>query len=245
MVKSETLTDYEAGVKKTFGRTFLVDASAYYYDYFNLQAPITEGVTSTNAATGGSVTTFEPTLANAQHARSFGFELESVWAPKENLHLTLVYSYQNAKFLDFHNPQAGGSIEDPVSGMSYQNLKGAAVPQAPANKISLIPQYVVHFAPGNLSLSATYTWTDSQYFGVFNTPSYEAPSSYNLDLRAVYQPHASHWTFIAYVRNVTNSDQYIYFGPGQSEGYPVFPAQQSRYTLAEPRTGGAELQYRF
>lgn len=53
------------------------------------------------------------------------------------------------------------------------------------------------------------------------------------------------WTPIAYARNVTDSLQYIYRGPGQSTGLPVFSLQQTVYTLSEPRSFGAEVQYRF
>ena len=202
-------------------------------------------MTTTNPVTGGPLTTFGTSLLNAQSSHSLGFELESVWSPIENLHLTLVYSYQDAVFDDFHSASAGGVILDPTSNVTYSNLKGNTVPQAPQNKVTILPQYVMHLPTGELSLSATYTWTDSEYYGVFNTPNYRAPSYYNLDLRAVYQPAKSHFTVIAYARNVTNSLQYIYRGPGQTTGLPVFPLNQTVYTLSEPRTFGAEVQYRF
>ena len=111
--------------------------------------------------------------------------------------------------------------------------------------MTFLPQYVVHLPTGDLSFSSTFTWTDSQYYGVFNTQRYYAPDYYNIDLRAIYQPAKSHWTLIAYARNVTDSLQYIYRGPGQSTGLPVFPLQQTVYTLSEPKSFGAEVQYRF
>ena len=134
-----------------------------------------------------------------------------------------------------------------MSGLNYTNLRGDQLPQAPRNKFSFIPQYVSHLKSGDLSLSALFTWTDQQYFGVFDVPGYRAPSSYNLDLRAVYQPSHSHWTAIAYIRNIGDSLQYLYYGPRSVSAGAAgpFPSQQTFYTLSEPRTFGAELQYRF
>ena len=239
-VDPETLTDYEGGIKKTFGKTLLVDAAAYYYDYTNLQVPITVGTTVRNPVTNVSGIVYVGTLANSQKTRSVGFELESVYSPLDNLHLTIVYSYQNAEFRRFRPAVAGAVIRDNADGTNYTSLAGNTVPQVPENKISLIPQYVVRTGYGDLSLSALYTWTDSEYFAVFNTLRYRARSYYNLDLRAVFQPRNSHLTAIAYIRNVTDSTQFIYYGAGG-----VFPRTQTVYTLSEPRSFGAELQYRF
>ncbi len=247
VLQQETLIDYEVGLKKTFGTILLVNAAAYYYAYHNLQLPITEGIPVRNPVTGQTSELFAASAANARSSRSTGFELESVWTPVPDVHLTFVYSLQDAEITDFTSATPGGLIHDPVSGRNYTNLRGDQLPQAPRDKFSLIPQYVSHFASGDLSLSALFTWTDRQYFGVFDVPGYRAPSSYNLDLRAVYQPSRSHWTAIAYIRNVGDSLQYLYYGPSSfSTGAAgPFPSQQTFYTLSEPRTVGAELQYRF
>lgn len=235
-VKPETLTDYEAGIKKTFGRTLLVDASAFYYQYNNLQVPVTVGV-----ASGAGGTLYQQTLASAQKARSYGLELETVWSPVSNVHLTLVYSYLNAKFQRFTNADPTGVLHDPASGKDYADLAGSTLPQSPRNKISLVPQYVAHLGNASLSLSATYSYVASQYYGVFNLPQYQGPSYQNVDLRAVYQPKNSHWTAILFARNVADTTQYIYRAPPASGIVPT----QILYTVSEPRSFGVSLQYRF
>ena len=247
VLQQETLVDYEVGLKKTFGPTLLVNAAAYYYDYHNLQLPITVGLPVLNPVTGQANTLFETSAANARTSRSTGFELESVYSPLDNVHLTFVYSLQDAEIVDFAARTPGGLIHDPVSGLNFTNLKGNQIPQSPRNKFSFVPQYVAHLASGDLSLSALLTLTDRQYFGVFDVPGYHAPSSYNLDLRAVYQPSRSHWTAVAYIRNIGDSLQYLYYGPSSVSAGAAgpFPSQQTFYTLSEPRTFGAEIQYRF
>ena len=247
ILKQETLVDYEAGLKKSFGTYFSVNAAAYYYDYHNLQLPITQGfpINIPNPLTGGVTRSVQyfATAQNARTSRSTGLELEATYSPLENLHFTFVYSLQDAEIVDFTSSAPGGLIHDPVSGQNYTNLKGNQLPQAPRNKVSVIPQYVAHLASGDLSLSAIFTWTDKEYYSVFDVPGYQAPSYYNLDLRAVYQPKNSHFTALAYIRNVGDSLQYLYYGPGAQPG--PFPATETLYTLSEPRTFGAELQYRF
>ncbi|WP_372784632.1 TonB-dependent receptor [Phenylobacterium sp.] len=243
-VQSEQLIDYEGGIKKTWGSTFLLDAAIYYYDYTDLQIPLTVGVPFVNPVTGVPGVRYQGTLTNAQKAHSFGVELESIWSPLEDLHFTFVYSYLDSKFDDFSTRSPGGLIHDPADATDHVNLNGNTLPQSPKNKFAVIPQYVAHLPSGKLSLSATYSWVDGQYTSIFNTARYLAPSHSNLDLRAVYQPENSHWTALAYARNVTDSNQYIYYGPGGITAGNA-PLPQSFYRLAEPRTFGAELQYRF
>ena len=241
-MKPETVTDYEGGLKKTFGRQLLIDAAAFYYDYGGLQVPITLATPGpVNPQTGAGTILYSPGLTNAQHTQSYGVELEAVYSPLENLHFTLIYSWQQARFQEFTTGIPGVGIADPATGVSRLDLRGNTVPQVPENKISFIPNYVWHTGRGDLSLSATGTFTDSEYYAVFTTPNYKAPSYYNLDFRAVYQPTNSHWTGILYCRNVTNSNQVIY----HYASVPVTGEPQNIYTLAEQRAVGGELQYRF
>ncbi len=247
-VKSEQLFDYEAGVKKQFGGVLTVDASAYYYDYRNLQIPVTEAVGGTNPYTGLPITVPTTVLTNAQHARTYGAELETVYSPAENLHFTLIYSYLNAKFLNFTLPV--GLIQDPATGIKYGNLRGYTIPQSPTNKLSFIPNYVFHTPSADLSLSATLSYVDSEYYRVYNSGADRAPSYYNLDLRMVLQPKTNtHVTLIAYARNVTNQREFIYYAP--TGAFPMVTladgshAPQPLYTVAEPLSFGVEAQYRF
>ncbi len=249
-VKQEELYDYEGGIKKQFGSVLTVDLSSYYYDYNNLQIPVTEAVGGTNPYTKAPVTVPTTVLTNAQRSRSYGVELESIFSPRENLHFTLIYSYINAKFLNFTLP--AGLIQDPASptGRTYGNLRGFNIPQTPHNKVSFIPNYVLHTPSADLSLSATLSYVDSQYYRVYNTPADQGPSYYNLDLRAVLQPKTNtHLTLIAYARNVTNQRQVIYYAP--TGAYPTttptvgVTLANPLYTVAEPFSFGMEAQYRF
>ncbi len=232
-VKTETLMDYEVGLKKTWGSFLLLDMSAFYYQYNNLQVPISFAIPSPK----GDI--FQLDLTNAQRARSYGSELEAVVSPTPDLHLTFVYSYLNTAFEEFQNPVVGQGLVDTSTNIVYSSLRGNPIPYSPKNKFSFSPQYTLHMKGGDLSLSAVYSYQGSEYDGVFNNPNYRARQYQNLDLRALYQPKKTHWTFILYARNVTNSTQFIYHAP--SLFYPSLTA----YTVNPPFIFGGELQYRF
>jgi iron complex outermembrane receptor protein len=267
-VAPETLYDYEVGIKKTFGTKLLVNAGVYYYDYRNLQ----EILQVRNPISGLIVND----LAGAQKARTYGFELETVWSPTSNFQVTFNYSYLNARFITFTNTLTGGpfldfttatpavcSTFDPVTHaatspacapLALANLNGNQLPEAPRNKVTVNPVYTLHLPVGSLSLSATYAWIDKQYYSIFNSPNQLAPSYYNLDLRALYQPPGGHWTVVLYARNVTNQVQQVFTGTGSFTTGPanLVPANGAfatrgthfYYPLA-PRVFGAEVQVRF
>ncbi len=246
VTKPETLYSWDTGFKAVPNRNLLFDADFYYYDYYNLQVPIT--VQSNQAVTGinGSVSTpaiFTSTLASAQRAHAYGLEVETIYTPPvlPDLHLTLTYSYQKAVFDRFTNSLFPGlGIQDTSTGVVHANLDGDTIPQSPQHKVTLIPQYVFHLPTGDLSLSSTLSFVDSQYYGVFTEANYHAPSYYNMDLRAVYQPTQSHWTAILYARNVTDQTQISNYAAG---GSGIF--NQTTFFTYPPRIWGGELQYRF
>ena len=93
LAKQEKLLAYEAGFKMPFaGRRAHFNASAFYYDYRDIQIPITglDPVTQLN------VTAF----FNMPKARNLGIELETVWQPFLALALigTVLFSLSLARF---------------------------------------------------------------------------------------------------------------------------------------------------
>ena len=257
VVKPETLYDFEGGVKKTFGSQLLIDADAYYYDYHNLQ----QFLSALNPSTG----LISSELESAQRARTYGFELESVWSPTADFQLTFNYSYLNARFTQFSGGfldssqlapgcVGTGTVVGPCNGVFHTSLAGNALPQSPENKVTLNPVYTMHLPVGKLTLSATYAFIDKQYYSVFSTPNFLAPAYSDVDLRLLYQPNQSHFTFIAFARNVTNERQivnystgYFVYGPANLVTAPAgYPSRgQITYFVNPPTTYGLEIQARF
>jgi len=261
VVKPETLYDYEAGVKQRIGNQLTIDADAYYYDYRNLQQFLT---------VEGANNLFSSELVSAQRARTYGVELESIWSPTTDFSLTFNYSYMNARFTQFSLP--GGPIVDvsqlapgcmgtgaaagpgSCNGVAHANLNGNTIPQSPTNKVTLNPVYTLHLPVGKLTFSATYALIDKQYYSVFNNPGFLAPSYYDLDLRMLYQPPKSNFTFILFARNVTNQTQIVNYSTGSFTSGPAnlisgaagFPSSgQVTYFVNPPRVLGMEIQAKF
>jgi iron complex outermembrane receptor protein len=98
----EHMNAFEIGLKKEFGRTFQVNAAAFYYDYKNDQIPLTVSQTS------GGLGQTQNIFYNVPAARNVGFELESIWQPIDHLQILFNYSYVDAKVTE------GDGVVDPA-----------------------------------------------------------------------------------------------------------------------------------
>ncbi|HEX4198996.1 MAG TPA: TonB-dependent receptor [Caulobacteraceae bacterium] len=274
-VTPEFLNSYEVGYKQSFGHTLSIDVAAYYYDYDQIQLPITVAVNGI----------LEGQFINYPKAESTGVELEGIWNPTRDLLFTLSYSFDYTELLTgcsgtlsagVLTPSAGSAClvntQDPagtgpgarvVPGQVYnattnpgvfQSIKGAPLPNAPRNKVAVTGAYTFHFDPGNLTMAATYVWRDSQIGNtVFNTPYNTAPSWDDVDLRATWSGDHDRYEIIAYAKNVFNSLQYPTgaLGAGLTGNGTTGTSAAARliydttYNLNPPRTFGVEVRYKF
>jgi len=246
----EFVNAYEAGYKGTFGGAFQLNATAFYYDYYNDQQPL-------SAVIDNVVTTI---IFNLPVVHSYGIELESYWRPVKNLTLSLNYAYLHATIAsmngacleDTNDPLAiePGANPCPASaqvtpGVVLQNIVGQTVPQSPQNKVSLNALYTINFQPGNLTFSGTFIWKDSEYDSVFNRFYNQSPAYTQVNLRATWTSADNRYSVAAFVDNLFNT-----VGWDGTDGIPVTnpgPGQVvSRLeSLTAPQTFGVEFQYRF
>lgn len=228
----EYIDAYEVGAKEQLGRTLQVNAAVFYYDYYNMQIPL-----SFQEAMGPIVTN----VFNMGKVVSYGAELETIWQATHDLQFAFNYAYLNATihsgccFEDTVQPQLGG-----------QSVVGQTVPQSPRNKLSLNANYTFHFNPGDLTFSASYIWKDQTYDSIFNRPWYLAPAYSQVDARISYTDAKDRYTIIAYVKNLTNALGYdnvsalLLAQPAAG----ALPYSQT-IGLIPPRTYGVEVQVRF
>jgi iron complex outermembrane receptor protein len=263
----EHVNDFEVGLKKTFGRTFVIDAAAFYYDYSNDQVPVGIPVGGLN------LTQF----INIPKASSEGVELQAIWSPIRDLQLSLVYGFNHTSIrstcsaaqvaklnanpgslyggcvIDALDPQALAPGARPVGGPTssgdfYQSINGYELPQAPENKIALNATYTFRFDPGNLTLSGTFIWKDNSFASIFRRTYYEAPSWDQVDLRATWAGPGDHYEIVAFVKNVFNTLGYDAAGAGYYQLNPVgggAATQVSAYDYTPPRLYGVEFHYKF
>ena len=223
-VKKETLNAYEVGLKKILPGRFQANLAAFYYDYHNIQIP----VSFINVI-------LQQNFVNAPRARSIGTEAELVYSPTDTLQVLVSYSYLDAElrrfsgYLDVTNPMAGN-----------QDLRGNRLPQSPRNKVTgnILNRFDLG---GGTSITpvATVTYTSAQYFSPFTTAKYRQGGYTQADFRLVVET-ADHLQLNAYVRNAFNERSF--------NGFQLGPESSSfarQVTFNAPRTYGVELIGKF
>jgi iron complex outermembrane receptor protein len=224
-VDEEQLTAYEVGLKQTFGSSFQLNATAFLYQYQDLQIPV--------QVLNGPVV--RDNFINADEAQSMGLEIEAIWAATDHLEFYATYSSLSAEFTDFCCV-----IDLANAGAGPQDLDGATLPQSPENKFNLTGLYRIDFAPGSLSLVGSYSFVGDQYFSPFNTANYLAPSNEQIDLRAIWEGGNGQYDIVGYVRNATDQIGYNGLDIGSEDtGFA------RRVTVNPPRTYGVELRLRY
>ena len=265
-VAPEFIDAYEIGYKQAVGRTLTIDTAAFYYDYSNLQLPVSVAV--------GGVT--QSTFINAPKAKSEGVEIEGEWAPVRNLLFTATWSYDYTALdtgcsltaagaatanslcvVDTNDPNAVAAGAHPVAGQApgvrFQSVKGDPLPNAPRNKVAFNANYTFNFEPGDLTLSASYVWRDVQDGTIFDRAYDNTPSWDDVDLRALWKAKDDRYEVIGFVKNVFNTLQY----QAADEGAGLLGTNATSTTaaaglvgvnvfnLAPPRTYGVEVRYKF
>ena len=265
-VAPEFINAYEIGYKQAVGRTFTINTAAFYYDYQNLQLPI-------SVANGGVI---QNEFINAPKAKSEGVEIEGEWAPVRNLLLTATWSYDYTALdtgcsltaagvptanslcvVDTNDPNAVAVGANPIAGQApgirFQSVKGSPLPNAPRNKVAFNAAYTWDFEPGDLTLSASYVWRDVQDGTIFDRAYDNAPSWDDVDLRAMWKGKGDRYEVIGFVKNVFNTLQYEAADSGAgllganatTTTAAAGLAEVNVYNLAPPRTYGLEVRYKF
>ncbi len=262
--EEETIDAYEVGLKKTFGGTFQANASAYYYDYQDIQIPIT----GRDPVTDLNVTRF----FNMPKARIVGFELETIWQPIDNLQILANYSYLDAELREaccFQDPEdprgkAPGAVLSgntaaalaptnpngtPNTTPLNQDLKGQKLPSSTPHRFTVNVNYTWEFDVGNLSASLTHVWKDDTYYSIFNRYYNEGKAWNQTDARLLFNDIDDRFTVIGFVKNIFKQEGIAgadgsrpTTGPN-SDPNNLFVNRTISYV--PPRTYGVELQYRF
>jgi len=239
----EYVDSFEFGAKKTFGGRLQINTALFYSDYQGMQTPLTVALGSITASRFENL-----------DAEVWGFELESLWSPIDNLQLLMNYGYLNTEittgccFVDAGDPLAVASGARPsgprlANGSQPQSLVGNALPMSAENKFTVGGTYTWEFTPGALTASATYSFTDDQQSLVFNNPLYQAPSNEIADFRLLWKDADDRYTIIGFVKNAF--DEVAYQRSVANPTTPTAVGTRREVILGIPRTYGLEVQYRF
>ncbi|MBW8815819.1 MAG: TonB-dependent receptor [Caulobacterales bacterium] len=217
--KPEQLTDYEVGAKaRLFDRRLSLDASAFWYDYKDLQTQ-----TFTNV---GAVSLIK--LANVDKATVRGLDVQAVWLPVTGLTLQAGLGLLHTELGRFNTAGAAGVIAVP---------KGNKLPNAPDVTLNLQGRYEWQVREGwTAALQAGGHYSDSVFKEALNTPYLSADSYWLFDARASLASRSG-WELAVWAKNLGDK-RYVTQATdnGIGMGYRVFNA---------PRTYGVTLTKRF
>ena len=253
--QEENINAYEVGLKKTLLEGKLqANASAFYYDYRDIQVPLTglDPVLGTN----------QTQFFNLPKARITGFELETIWQPIDHLQILANYSYLNSEvreaccYQDANDPRGlqpgvhlagntAAALASPTAALN-QDLKGMKLPSSTPHRVTLNGNYTWETDLGNITGSVTYVWRAATYYDVFNRYYNKAKAFDQTDARVVFNATGRKYTVIGYVKNVFDSRGSTGVSASRINSVGVnegFVNQTISYI--NPRTYGVELQYRF
>ena len=166
----ETIWSYEVGLKSEFfDRKLRFNASAFYYDYKNLQ--VIQLITAT-----------EVSIGNAATATDKGLEFEAAAKPIPGLTLSANVSLLDATYDTFSNASVPNALVPFVTGNSRYNAtansfnaSGNNLDSAPKSSFSLEGEYDWQLGPGRPFIDAEYFHQERSYFDPSNNPILSQP----------------------------------------------------------------------
>ena len=230
--KSATGNGGEVGAKGTFmGGRLGLDATAYLYDYENLQ------LTSFDA------TTFTYITKNAASARVEGVEIQGRYTVGGGLSTHGFVSYNHARFLNFANAQCYAGQTAPLGCVGgVQNLTGQPMGASPESSVNLGLTYDRPVGGGwSAALSA-----DGYYYGRYNFSA----GGYNFRPNSIQDPYGklnmslrayrNNLEFAVIAENLTDTKWVI-----SSADVPGLTPGSIYGQLGRPREVVLQANYRF
>lgn len=198
-VNPEKLTSYEIGFKSDwFDRALRVNASAFYYDYKDLQVITLVG------------TPIVSLLQNAAKARIKGVDVEVEVRPTRNLSLNGAIEILSAKYSDFPNAAAfTPRTAAPFGNASFvlANAKGNDLSRAPRFSAAGGATLRIPVGTGGIDANVNFSYNGGFYWEVSNRLHQKSYGLLNANLS--YSPD-DHLTVGLFAKNITNTKYYTY-----------------------------------
>ena len=225
-VQPETLTDYEVGVKSEwFDDRLTVNASAFLYDYRNIQVNV-QGSLNGQSAT---------TLRNAANGKISGIELEVVARPTGRLTLRANGGWLiRAEYSDFPTQVLVNNVATTV------DASGNQIARAPRVTATLDVEYALPIGGGDeIVFGADLNYRGHIFFNAVsqNAPLQEQDGYALLNGRIAWRVNGGRWTLGAYVQNLTNKEYVHNNNVPRNGAYSL--------SLGPPRNWGITASTRF
>lgn len=222
VIQPEKVYAYEGGIKTTLiDRKLTFNATAFYYDYKNIQTTVTTLIPATGNTPAG-------TISQVREAQGWvrGAEFELAATPIENLSLTGNLGLLKTKYTDLVN-----------NGVQ---LRGNEFARAPHVTAFAAADYRIPFG----SAHAITLGTDWRYNSLFrlnaltqNNAEFDVRKNWVGNVRASVSLNDDRIVGTVFVNNVANKDYKVHTLPASNGSF-------KRY-LGEPRTYGVTVTTRF
>jgi iron complex outermembrane receptor protein len=219
----ETVDIVEVGVKKAlFDDRMRFNATAFYYDYQDLQA-------FTQANVNGLPLS---ALTNVGAADIYGFEAELLWRPAQPLEVSLGIGWLDTKTKDFFSFEGLTPSGEPI----IEDLSGGELVLAPRVTANGVLKYTSGLPRGELVAQLDFSYSDSYFFDTDNAPLDVSGSEVLWNARVAWRLPAQNFEIALFGRNLTDEQIII-------EGFDIFDTQMLIYNHA--RTYGVSVVYRY
>jgi iron complex outermembrane receptor protein len=220
-VKPETLTSYEVGIKAS-SRNFSIAASAFYYDYKNVQLQFRRGVINL--------------FANAEGAELYGFDLDATVKLSQALQWRIGGSWlPRARYKSFIGARAFDLPMTPFGLTSYDiDASGTRMLRASKLTATSTLAYSDDISWGRLDASGTLYYSAGQVWDVLH--NIKSSPYVLLNARLALTPTGSPLTFGIFGKNLTNK---VYFDSATPSQYA------NNVHFGRPRQVGVTIDYAF
>lgn len=224
----EEIWSYESGVKTIlFDDHLQFNASAFLYDYTNLQAQ--DSIAN------------QPIIRNVGKAEVKGAEIEFAALLSEVFRVDGSVTYLDAIFTEgvLSEPLRPAPLTD-APGSTLRDLNGLRLPRAPEWKMNIGAQADFAAFGGDLTLRADYAWQDEIFFTVFNINAASQQSYGVVRARATYSPVHGRYAVALFGENLSDE---TYFTNQILTGTTY--GAEFVGSLGAPRTFGIEISTKF
>ena len=182
----ETIWAFEVGSKNRFlDDTIQANLTGFYYRFENYQV-LDSALNSTF-------------VSNADRARIWGIEFEGIWMPTDELTLSVVYGYLNARYTEYYGYN--------FATAQFEDFSGNQMIRAPEHQATLAAEYLLELNNyGNLIPRIQYIISDKIYFTAANTLDEMEPWFGNLQVRLRWEAAAEDVWVEGFVENVLNNN---------------------------------------
>ncbi len=235
----EEVWAYQIGAKATlFDNKLQVNTEAFYYDHKDLQV-------RTVRTAGGTALRADEITANGGDSEDYGFEVEFIATPAENLTLQGGIGYVHSEYGDFFAKDTLkreiGVLADADGRMTIRNLAGNKLVNTPEWSSSLVAQYDIPTAnSGTFSIRGEHIYKDEYYFTEFNDDDLKQDATHLFNARLSWTDPNDRFEVALWGRNLSDELYYV-----QALDLRDGALGSIIRTPAAPRTYGIEVLANF